>query len=215
MSNVGLKTVGALVKSLKEVEKTPAHKAMQQVNGLLKNAGLKMQGEVPFDQFLRNIPEAQREAVANILGNPETVQFTAKHNKNGRFSILGLIAKKGDKTVGKGALSVTNFGLPNAVAKWRFATGPKGKNLQMNGFVDCAGNATPQDVSMIAKLGKMIGLDTKVGTLGASRVKVDAGKLVKVLPEVESFDITKMPKPEVSQSTIDKLGKIIRSNIGF
>lgn len=204
---------GMFKKTISFPQETQAKRVLGQADGLLKNQGLKLQGEIPADQFMRNIPEAQRKAVTDLLGNPETVQFAAKHNKNGRFSILGLIAKKGDKTVGKGALSITNFGQPNAVAKWRISTGAKGRNLQANGFIDCAQTATPQEVSIVPSfIKKMLGLDTKLGKAASSHIQVNPTKAAKLIREGKLDNIAHIEG--ISQAKIDKVLDTARKNIG-
>lgn len=192
---------------------TAVRKTIMGADKLLKT-GLRLQGEVPVDEFLKRIPAAQRKAVTEILGNPETVQFTAKHNKKGGFSILGFLAKKGDKTVGKGALSVTNFGEPNAVMKYRVSTGARGKNLQANGFIDCAQTATPQDVSIVPSfIKKMLGVDAQLGKAAGSHIKVDPAKAVKLLPEGKLNNIMNK-NTTANQSRIDKLLDTARRCIG-
>ena len=173
----------------------PERMAVMRTDSLLKT-GLKLQGEVPIDQFLRQIPEAQRKAVAEILGNPETVQFAAKHSKKGRFSILGFIGKKGDKTVGKGAISITDAGEPNAVMKFKVSTGTRGQNLQANGFVDCAPETTDARVTATPSfIKKMLGMDIKVGETAAAHVQVNPTKAAKLLAEgkTRSIDLTNPP----------------------
>lgn len=137
---------------LKEATARPLiSKELQNFDFMLRK-GLKINNiEIPADTFLAQVPKMQRKAIANLLGNPDKVVCTAKANTKGSgFSILGFIGKKGEKTVGKGAVSVSNIGSHDAVAKWRF----NGKNLQTNGYVDCAQTATPEQVSIIPEFAK-------------------------------------------------------------
>lgn len=200
-------------KSLIQPQNSAVRKTIMGADKLLKT-GLKLQGEVPVDEFLKRIPAAQRKAVTELLGNPETVQFTAKHNKKGGFSILGFLAKKGNKTVGKGALSVTNFGEQNAVMKYRVSTGVRGKNLQANGFVDCAQTATPQDISIVPSfIKKMLGVDAKLGKAAGSHIQVSPTKAAKLLPEGKLNNIMNR-NTTANQGMIDKVLDTARRTIG-
>ncbi len=109
-------------------------------------SGVKLNNvEVPADTFLSRFTERQRKVVAGLLGNPDTVVCSAKANTKGSgFSILGFVGKKGNKTVGKGAISVSDFGSKNAVAKWKAF----GKNGQTNGFIDCAREVDAQNATL-------------------------------------------------------------------
>ncbi len=143
--------------------------ALSNVNRLMK-CGTRLSGEVPADTFLANVPKREREALTNLLGNPDTVAWTAKANTKGSgFSILGFIGKKGDKTVGKGAISVSDFGYKNAVAKWKVF----GKNGQANGFVDCAKAIDAQNASInLANHKGKIGFSANAGEAAQANVFV-------------------------------------------
>ena len=209
-----------MFKSIKPLfVESPSRKALRGANNFLRNTGAKVEMELPVDQFLKEIPEAQRKAVADILGNPETVQLKAKHNKNGRFSILGFLAKKGDKTVGKGALSITDFGTPNAVLKYRVSTGNKGQNLAVSAFADCAKTATPEQISTVHRLtNKTIGGDVRVGDALGAHVDGNISKLLKLLPKNKTFEVSnlldKIKKLNIDQSAIDKVMEQIQKLIG-
>lgn len=143
--------------------------ALSNANRLMK-CGTRLSGEVPVDTFLANVPKRGREVLTNLLGNPDTVAWTAKANTKGSgFSILGFIGKKGDKTVGKGAISVSDFGYKNAVAKWKVF----GKKGQANGFVDCAKAIDAQNASInLANHKGKIGFSANAGEAAQANVFV-------------------------------------------
>ena len=148
----------------------PTRTALYKADSMLRS-GVKLNNiELPADTFMRYIPEGQRKAVASLLGNPETVICSAKANTKGSgFSILGFIGKKGDKTVGKGAISVSDFGYKNAVAKWKVF----GKNGQANGFVDCAKAIDAQNASInLANHKGKIGFSANAGEAAQANVFV-------------------------------------------
>ena len=165
--------------------------------------------EISADRFLAQVPQKQRKAVANLLGNPDKVICAAKANTKGSgFSILGFIGKKGDKTVGKGAVSVSHFGTPDAVAKWRF----NGKNLQTNGFIDCAQTATPEQVSIIPSfVKKMLRIDTQIGKAARSNINVNAKKAVDILPDGQLGNLAGKQYSGVSQNALDRFMDRVRN----
>lgn len=193
------------------IPSNPTRTALCKANNMLRS-GVKLNNiELPADTFMRYIPEGQRKAVASLLGNPETVICSAKANTKGSgFSILGFIGKKGDKTVGKGAVSVSQLGTPNAVAKWKFG----GKNIQTNGFIDCAQNATPEQVSIIPSfVKKMLGIDVQAGNAVRANVNINAKKAVDLLPEGRLEDMAHKQTVGVTQTAIDKLMNMARKII--
>lgn len=194
--------------------KSPVRTALSGADQVLRNLGAKVEMEVPVDTFLRNVPAKQRKTAASLLGNPETVHFKAKHNNKGGFSILGFQAKKGDKVVGNGALSITNFGEKDAVAKWRISGGKKGKNLIGNGFVDCAQTATQEQVSVVPSyINRMLRMDAKAGNAAASHLQVNGSKLLQLLPDCNLGNIANI-QPKVVDINISKFMDVIRKNIG-
>lgn len=187
----------------------PTRTALYKADSMLRS-GVKLNNiELPADTFMRYIPKGQRKAVASLLGNPETVICSAKANTKGSgFSILGFIGKKGDKTVGKGAVSVSQLGTPNAVAKWKFG----GKNIQTNGFIDCAQTATPEQVSLIPSfMKKMLGFEAKAGNAARANVNINAKKAVDLLPEGRLGDMAHKQTVGVTQTAIDKLMNMARN----
>ncbi len=165
--------------------------------------------EIPADTFLAQVPQKQRKAIANLLGNPDKVVLSAKANTKGSgFSILGFIGKKGDKAVGKGAVSVSHLGTPDAVAKWRF----NGKNLQTNGFVDCAQTATPEQVSIIPSfVKKMFGIDAQAGKAVGMNLNVNAKKAVDILPDGQLGNLAGKQYSGVSQNALDRFMDRVRN----
>lgn len=165
--------------------------------------------EIPADTFLAQVPQKQRKAIANLLGNPDKVVLSAKANTKGSgFSILGFIGKKGDKAVGKGAVSVSHLGTPDAVAKWRF----NGKNLQTNGFVDCAQTATPEQVSIIPSfVKKMFGIDAQAGKAVGMNINVNAKKAVDILPDGQLGNLAGKQYSGVSQNALDRFMDRVRN----
>lgn len=165
--------------------------------------------EIPADTFLAQVPQKQRKAIASLLGNPDKVVLSAKANTKGSgFSILGFIGKKGDKTVGKGAVSVSHLGTPDAVAKWRF----NGKNLQTNGFIDCAQTATPEQVSIIPSfVKKMLRIDTQIGKAARSNINVNAKKAVDILPDGQLGNLAAKQYSGVSQNALDRFMDRVRN----
>lgn len=166
------------------VHSNPARTALYRANSMLRK-GVKMENiELPVDTFLGQLPTKQRKAVASLLGNPDKVVCSAKANAKGSgFSILGFIGKKGNKTVGKGAVSVSQLGTPNAVAKWKFG----GKKLKTNGFVDCAQTVTPEQVSIIPSFMKrMLGIEVNAGNAARANISANAKNVIDILPEVQS-----------------------------
>ena len=156
--------------------------AVQKGDRILQS-GIKIQTEIPADTFLRGIPKENRKAVAALIGDADTVSVKAKHNEKGKFSILGFIAKKGNKTVGKGAVSVTEAGTPSAVAKWHISTGQKGKTLQTNGFIDCAQETVPSETSVVPSfINKMLGFDIKSGKAAGAHLQVSPTKAANLVP---------------------------------
>ena len=117
------------------VMQSAAKRGIGYMNALVNKGIKRNKFEIPVNTFLAQVPEKQQEAAKALLGNADRVVCSAKANNNGNgFSILGFIAKKGDKSVGKGAVSVSQFGTPEAAVKWRFGS----KDLQTNGFwKDC------------------------------------------------------------------------------
>lgn len=160
-----------------------ARRILSKTNWALEKGFKLNELEIPADTFLKELPSTERKAVAGLLGNPDTFICSAKANTNGSgFSILGFIGKKGNKTVGKGAVSVSEFGTPNAVAKWRY----NGKNLQTNGFVDCAKEATADEISIIPSfMSKMFGIKAQAGKAANITAQANAKKVVDILPEGE------------------------------
>lgn len=191
------------------VSSDPVRGALHKTNSLLSHTGAKINMEVPADTFLSQVPAKQRKTVASLLGNPDTVVCAAKANTKGSgFSILGLIGKKGGKTVGKGAVSVSQLGTPSAVAKWKFS----GKNVQTNGFIDCAQTATPEQVSIIPSfVKKMFGIDVQAGNAARANVNINAKKAVDLLPEGKLGDMAHKQMSGVSQTNIDKLMNMARA----
>lgn len=165
--------------------------------------------EIPADTFLAQVPQKQRKAIASLLGNPDKVVLSAKANTKGSgFSILGFIGKKCDKTVGKGAVSVSDLGTPDAVAKWRF----NGKNLQTNGFVDCAQTATPEQVSIIPSfVKKMFGIDAQAGKAVGMNLKINAKKAVDILPDGQLGNLATKQYSGVSQNALDRFMDRVRN----
>ena len=191
------------------IPSNPTRTALCKANNMLRS-GVKLNNiELPADTFMRYIPEGQRKAVASLLGNPETVICSAKANTKGSgFSILGFIGKKGDKTVGKGAVSVSQLGTPNAVAKWKFG----GKNIQTNGFIDCEQTATPDQISLIPSfMKKMLGFEAKAGNAARANVNINAKKAVDLLPEGRLGDMAHKQTVDVTQTAIDKLMNMARN----
>lgn len=180
--NEGNKLNKGFFKMAKPAKSNPVRAAVQKEIRLLES-GIKLQADIPTDMFLREIPKENRKAVAALIGDADTVSIKAKHNEKGEFSILGFIAKKGNKTVGKGAISVTEAGTPNAVAKWHISTGQKGKTLQTNGFVDCAQETVPTKTSVVPSfIKKMLGFDIKSGKSAGAHLQVSPTKATNLVP---------------------------------
>ena len=209
----GLNRLGGLNKELHKCNNVASgHNASNILNKseAMLRSGIRFNNvEIPADTFLAQVPKKQRKAIANLLGNPDKVVLSAKANTKGSgFSILGFIGKKGDKTVGKGAVSVSHFGTPDAVAKWRF----NGKNLQTNGFVDCAQTATPEQVSIIPSfVKKMLRIDTQIGKAARSNINVNAKKAVDILPDGQLGNLAAKQYSGVSQNAVDKLMDRVRN----
>ncbi len=91
-------------------------------------------------------------------------QSSLKVNNKGKFAILGFNAKKGEKVVSKGAVSVSELGSPNKVAKWKVSAGNKGKEFVSNGHIDTKEMAALENLSMVpsVKNGKL-DLNCKLG----------------------------------------------------
>lgn len=203
----GLNRLGGLNKELHKCNN--ASNVLNRSEAMLRS-GIKFNNiEISADRFLAQVPQKQRKAVANLLGNPDKVICAAKANTKGSgFSILGFIGKKGDKTVGKGAVSVSHFGTPDAVAKWRF----NGKNLQTNGFIDCAQTATPEQVSIIPSfVKKMLRIDTQIGKAARSNINVNAKKAVDILPDGQLGNLAGKQYSGVSQNALDRFMDRVRN----
>lgn len=173
-------------------------------------SGVKLNNmELPADTFLSRVPEQQRKAVASLLGNPDTVVCSAKANTKGSgFSILGFVGKKGNKTVGKGAVSLSQLGTPNAVAQWRFG----GKNVKTTGFIDCAQTATPEQVSVIPSfVKKMLGIEAQAGNAARVNLNINAKKAVDILPEGQLGNLAHKQTSGVTQTAIDKFMTTVRN----
>lgn len=209
----GLNRLGGLNKELHKCNNVVSgHNASNVLNKseAMLRSGIRFNNvEIPADTFLAQVPQKQRKAIASLLGNPDKVICAAKANTKGSgFSILGFIGKKGDKTVGKGAVSVSDLGTPDAVAKWRF----NGKNLQTNGFVDCAQTATPEQVSIIPSfVKKMFGIDAQAGKAVGMNLKINAKKAVDILPDGQLGNLATKQYSGVSQNALDRFMDRVRN----
>ena len=154
-------------------EKSP----ILQADEFVKKAGITWTGE-PTDpaEFMEQFPKLQRK----LFGNPDTIQFKAKHNKKGRFSILGFLAKKNGKTVSKGAVSLTDGGSENAVLKTHIVSGKNGSRMSYNAFVDCSKELGEIDHRLFLS-DKGLGLDTKAGDAAAEHINVQKSQVWNVL----------------------------------
>lgn len=138
--------------------------------------------EIPVTELVKDMDKKQAKSILSLFGNPDTVVVSAKANTKGSgFSIASLIGKKGDKTVSKGAVSVSHYGEPDAVLKFRL----KGnrKKLQANGFVDAAQTDLKPLQADISKANGKLELDYNAGSAASASVKVDAKKAMDILPD--------------------------------
>ena len=129
---------------------------------------------IPLDEFMgdRLFPKELKK----LFGNPDTIEYKAKHNKKGRFSIFGFLAKKNGKTVSKGAVSLTDGGSKDAVLKTHIVSGKNGSRMTFNAFVDSSKEVETADLRL-SQLEKGLGLDVKAGDAAAAHVEVGTSQV--------------------------------------
>ena len=184
---------GVIGKSIKLPEKKSP---ILQADKFLKETGIELSGKSKVgDEFMgEEFPKPLRK----LLGNPDTIEFKAKHNKKGRFSILGFLAKKNGKTVSKGAVSLTDGGSENAVLKTQIVSGKNGSRMSGYSFVDCSKEIGAADIRL-SQLKKGLGLDFKAGDAAVSHAEVGTSQVGNFLKasEIEG-DMTKALSKDVN-----------------
>ena len=143
------------------------------------------------DEFLKKLPGAEistpkpipldenievPKELKKLFGNPDTIEYKAKYNKKGRFSIVGFLAKKNGKTVSKGAVSLTDGGSKDAVLKTHIVSGKNGSRMTFNAFVDSSKEVETADLRL-SQLEKGLGLDVKAGDAAAAHVEVGTSQV--------------------------------------
>ena len=126
------------------------------------------------------------ELIQKALNGLKEPKLDVAYKAESNYAIAGMRLRDGKKVIGKGAVSITNPGLSQAVVKYR-ASADSGKILQANGFIDGGKVADGKDIAAgMSRKGGKVTTDLSVGQATRHHIEFDEQKGVELAREFDA-----------------------------
>lgn len=142
-------------------------------------------GRTQLTQIAQQDQKAAR-VINKALEKTTNPKLDIAYKAESNYAIAGMRLRDGKKVVGQGAVSITNPGSSQAVAKYR-ASADGGKTLQANGFIDSGKVADGKDMAVsLSRKGGKVKSDLEIGQATRHHVEFDEQKAVDLAKELDA-----------------------------